>query len=166
MRALKQCLSKLVLLLLAAFPLLAGDAQAQDQQPDALQITHVEPSLSRVLTFEALQQLPFVEIATTTPWTDGVQLFRGVPLASILDLKSEDRKLHMRAANDYFITMPAEEVSDDYPIIAYMRNGAPMSVRDKGRYWVVYPFDQEPRFNDETHLSRSIWQLVEISIMR
>ena len=152
--------------LLVALLALAGIATAQEFPPDALRISYPETGESQVLTFEFLQSLPSVEIATTTPWTEGVQVFRGVPLAKVLELQATDRTLHMRAVNDYFITMPTAEVTDEYPVIAYMRNGVPMSVRDKGRYWLIYPFDSEPRFNDETHLSRSIWQLVEIKVFR
>jgi hypothetical protein len=42
----------------------------------------------------------------------------------------------------------------------------PMSVRDKGPLWVVYPFDDVPAYQSETIYSRSIWQLDRIEVVR
>jgi hypothetical protein len=41
-------------------------------------------------------------------------------------------------------------------------NGAPLSRREKGPYWLVYPYDSDPIFQSETVYTRSIWQLVSI----
>ena len=46
----------------------------------------------------------------------------------------------------------------------YLRNGEPMSVRDKGPLWVVYNFDSNPEFQTEVMYSRSIWQLDRIVV--
>ncbi len=144
----------------------AASAHAQQTLADSLRASYSDAALDRVYTLEELRKLPAIDIATTTPWTEGVQRFRGVALSTLLHLRPDDRILHMRAINDYFVTMPAGDLHEHFPIVAYERNGAPMSVRDKGRFWLVYPFDQNPRFSDETHLSRSIWQLVEIRVLR
>jgi hypothetical protein len=49
-------------------------------------------------------------------------------------------------------------------MIAYLRNGNPMPLRDKGPLWIVYPFDSSSDFQSETIYSRSIWQLNRIAV--
>jgi len=54
---------------------------------------------------------------------------------------------------------------EDGPLLAYLRNGETMSVRDKGPVWLIFPFDDEPKFQNEEYYSRSIWQLDQIEIV-
>lgn len=114
----------------------------------------------------ALVDLGAVEMVTTTIWTDGEQTFKGVPLSVILsDLGVSEGTIKARAINDYAIDIPAEEVvGQDWPIIAYSRNGGEMSVREKGPLWLVYPYDSDPAFKTEVIYSRSIWQLDRLEI--
>ncbi|CAN0586856.1 unnamed protein product, partial [Ectocarpus sp. 12 AP-2014] len=57
------------------------------------------------------------------------------------------------------VEVPVEDAVEDGPIIAYLSNGKPMSVREKGPLWIVYPYDSDPKFQTEVIYSRSIWQL-------
>lgn len=111
-----------------------------------------------------LRDLNTVQFFTTTPWTDGVQDFVGTPMADVIAGVNGGYHLRLTAINDYVVTMPLSVIAPDYPLIVYERNGAPMSVRDKGPYWVLFPFDSDPSFLTESMLSRSIWQLVKIEI--
>ncbi len=60
--------------------------------------------------------------------------------------------------------IPATDWVDGGPIIAYLQNGNPMSVRDKGPLWVIYPYDDNPDYQSEVTYSRSIWQLDRITV--
>ncbi len=112
-----------------------------------------------------LQNLGQVEFNTTTIWTDGVNTFAGVPLAAVLNrLGITSGNLRATAINDYAIDLPVSEVGDQAPIIAYHLNGAPMSRRDKGPLWIVYPYDSDGKFRSEIIYSRSIWQLDRIVV--
>ena len=71
----------------------------------------------------------------------------------------------MVALNDYKVVMPLSDVESDVPIIATRMNGAPMSVRDKGPYWIVFPYDQDARYQTETIYSYSIWQLNRLNVV-
>ncbi len=109
---------------------------------------------------EALVSMGPVEISTTTIWTDGVQTFTGVPLNTFLaEVNVSDGVLKATAVNDYAVEVPVTDAVADGPIIAYLNNGEPMSVRDKGPLWIVYPFDSNPKYQTEVVYSRSIWQL-------
>lgn len=112
-----------------------------------------------------LESLPQRTFRTTTIWTDGVQEFTGVALADLLrSLDASGKTVIARAINDYQIDIPVDEVSEEAPIIAYRMNGAPMSIRDKGPLWIVYPFDDNPRFQSEVAYARSVWQLAQIEV--
>ena len=78
-------------------------------------------------------------------------------------LKIEAELLEFMAINDYSITVPVSEIGQDNPMIAYARNGEPMSLREKGPFWLVYNYDADPAFRTETVYSRSIWQLDRIT---
>ncbi|WP_293576295.1 molybdopterin-dependent oxidoreductase [Phaeobacter sp.] len=119
-----------------------------------------------VLDLAMLEQLGRRSFETTTIWTDGAQRFDGVSLATLVDqLGLHGAALRATAINDYSVTIPLEDVSRDGAMIAYRMNGAPMSVRDKGPLWIVYPYDEDPRFQTEVIYSRSIWQLDRIEVI-
>lgn len=124
------------------------------------------PDGSRLASVDraALDALPQVAFTTTTIWTNGPQEFAGVPLAVLLDHYGiEAARLDLAAANDYTVTLPAEGIGPVHPVIAHSRNGAPMSLRDKGPLWLVYDYDSDPQFQTETIYMRSIWQLDRIT---
>ena len=49
-------------------------------------------------------------------------------------------------------------------VVAHLFNGKPMSVREKGPLFVIYPFDEQPQLKTSTYFSRCIWQLKQIEI--
>ena len=69
------------------------------------------------------------------------------------------------AINDYAVEIPVSDAVVGGPIVAYFLNGEPMSVRDKGPLWIVYPFDADPHYQTEVIYSRSIWQLDRIELI-
>ncbi|KAA2314350.1 oxidoreductase [Pseudooceanicola sediminis] len=112
-----------------------------------------------------LEALPAVTIRTSTIWTEGVQTFTGVQLIDLAAAVGTDAdELRAMAVNDYAVTIPGEDWVDGGPIIAYLNNGAPMSLRDKGPLWVIYPYDSKPAYQSEVAYSRSIWQLDRIEM--
>ena len=115
---------------------------------------------------EMLRALPAVSISTTTIWTDGVLMFTGVPLASLLEsLGSSGSTLRASAINDYTIEIPVDTLEANAPILAYEMNDAPMHRRDKGPLWVIYPFDSDPKYRTSQVHSRAVWQLDRIEIV-
>ena len=113
-----------------------------------------------------LRALGEVEFATSTIWTEGEQTFLGVSLKTLLEtIGVEDGTLKASAINDYSVEIPVADAVEGGPIIAYMRNGKEMSVRDKGPLWIVYPYDQNPDYKSEQIYSRSIWQLDRIEVL-
>jgi hypothetical protein len=113
----------------------------------------------------ALQAMPKTNFVTTTMWTEGEQTFEGVALYALLQtLNVTSGKVIASAINDYKIEIPLAEITPEAPIIAYLRNGEEMTVRNKGPLWIVYPYDSDPQYQSEVVFSRSIWQLNRIEI--
>lgn len=112
-----------------------------------------------------LEALPQHEFATSTIWTEGVVTFRGVLLRDLLTAAGASGEIvTLTALNDYSIGMPAAEATESAPLLAYLMNGQPMSVRDKGPIWLVYPYDADAEFRTEQTYARSIWQLDRIEV--
>jgi len=77
----------------------------------------------------------------------------------------DGQSLEMVALNDYAVTIPVADLEDAAPILATRMNGETMSVRDKGPYWVVFPYDSDPKYSTETNYARSIWQLNRLKVV-
>ncbi len=147
--------------------LCAWVAPASGQDVTGLQVTASSSQPDTVtLSLEALDTLEQAAFTTTTIWTDGETRFSGVPLKALLaHLGAQGRSVEMVALNDYAVTMPIAELEDGAPIVATRMNGETMSVRDKGPYWVVFPYDSNPKYSTETTYSRSIWQLNRLKVI-
>ncbi len=114
-----------------------------------------------------LEELGGDIIVTSTIWTDGVSEFEGVRLSKLVELLGVEKgDLVALAINDYSVKIPITDAYDYEPIIAYKRDGAFMSVRDKGPLWLIYPYDLDPDTNTELIYSRSIWQLDRLVVER
>ena len=123
---------------------------------------HGEVTLYRL---EDLKAFPVVSFETETIWTEGVQQFTGVSLVTLMgDLGVTEGTLVLQAINDYVVEFPVSGAVEGGPIIAYELNGAPMTRRNKGPLWFVFPYDSDPGYQTEKIFSQSIWQLVRITI--
>lgn len=115
------------------------------------------------LTLADFQRMQPKEIHTNTIWTQGVQRFKGVSLRQVLaQADIHEGTISAVAVNDYMVDIPVADLTDQAPIIAFLHNDQPMSVRDKGPLWVVYPYDSDKSFQTKVVYSRSIWQLNRI----
>ena len=112
-----------------------------------------------------LESLPQHEFATSTIWTDGVVTFRGVRLGDLLQAaRATGSTVTLTALNDYSVSMSMADAMADGPLLAFLMNGEPMSVRDKGPVWLVYPYDSDAAFRTEKTYAWSIWQLDRIEV--
>lgn len=160
-------------LALAAGLAISGAALALEPSRDAVVLTVsgaiTETNSGNAAEFDLAMLRDFepVEIRTTTIWTEGVQTFVGVELDDLMAaVGAEGEVLRAVALNDYAVDIPIGDAVDGGAMIAYLRNGDPMSVRDKGPLWVVYPFDSVEAYQTELVYSRSIWQLNRIEVRR
>ncbi|MGI3171487.1 molybdopterin-dependent oxidoreductase [Pseudooceanicola sp. C21-150M6] len=133
---------------------------------DPLRLTVMTGRHSFSFSDGGLRGLPAESFSTTTIWTEGTQHFTGVSVAWLLDyLDIDEGRLQLTAANAYQITIPVEELMTSKAILAYDRNGRPMTLRDKGPLWLVYPYDSGPEYQNEKIYANSIWQLEDINVV-
>lgn len=102
---------------------------------------------------------------TATPWYDSAKSFAGPTGKALLDaVGASGETLRVTALNDYVTEIPLSDFKDYPVILATTLDGEPMSVRDKGPIFVIYPFDEQPDLNNETYYGRSAWQVKSIEV--
>lgn len=153
----------LTLASLLATTLMGGTATAQDAS--LLTVTGADGSEVKRYDLNALQALGVESFETTTIWTEGKQTFTGVPLVALFkDIGVTSGEVNAIAVNNYSVPIPATDAVQGGPMVAFELNGMPMSVREKGPLWIVYPYDSKTDYQSETIYSRSIWQLDRLQI--
>ncbi|MBX3577040.1 MAG: molybdopterin-dependent oxidoreductase [Rhizobiaceae bacterium] len=114
-----------------------------------------------------LKALPGRSGQMETPWTDGQTRFEGPLLRALLDaVGAHGATLRITALNDYSAEVPVTDATDFDTMLAVSMNGEPMSVRDKGPIFMIYPFDTNPELYNEKYFSRSVWQIKSIEVIR
>lgn len=125
-----------------------------------------EPTQKRIeFDREMLMDLELFSVTTTTPWTESADVYKGPLLRSLLeklDIKAEN--ITISALNDYKAIVPVSDAYEYDVILATEVNGKPMSIRDKGPIFILYPFDQNPSLKNEVIYNRSVWQANKIDI--
>jgi hypothetical protein len=133
---------------------ISGDLDHQTEDATAGTVT---------LDLDILKSLDAKTFTTSTIWVEGDVEFAGVSLRDVLDYAgATSTVIGAIASNDYKVEIPADGVSADAPIVAYLMNGDEMSARGKGPLWIVYPYDDDAKYRTEVIYSRSIWQLDRI----
>lgn len=60
--------------------------------------------------------------------------------------------------------MPLADAMSYDVILAYKRDGEYLPVRDKGPFFVVFPFSDVPDLATETRFAQSVWQVHQITV--
>lgn len=131
----------------------------------ALEVTN-SPDHTAKLDRAMLHAMPQRTIKTSTIWTQGEQSFSGADLHELLAaLGIVQGTIRVVALNNYAVEIPVAEIQAGGAILADLRNDLPMSVRDKGPLWIIYPYDQSEDFRTEVVYSRSVWQVDRIEVL-
>jgi len=134
-------------------PLLAAD-------PVILTVTG-RVSTSKSFTKSDLEALGVRSVTTSTAWTDGPHVFEGVLARDVLAAAgaTSSPTVTASAINDYSIDIPLSDFTTYDVIFAWSMDGTPLTRRDKGPLWIVYPQDDVAELMDELYESRWVWQL-------
>lgn len=101
-----------------------------------------------------------------TPWTATATQFSGPLLRNVLNaVGAKGATIRLVALNDYASDIPIGDATDLETMLATRLNGKPMSVRDKGPLFLIYPFDLSASLYNEKYFSRSVWQIKEIKVL-
>lgn len=130
--------------------------------PDGSTQTHV-------YSIQSLTELSKTEYTTSTVWTESLDRFSGVLLWDMLahlgvDPEGWNGQITLEAIDGYSATLGPAHVDQTAPLLAILRNGRPMPLRERGPFWLIFPYDAEPAFRNETIYALSVWQIAQMSI--
>lgn len=113
-----------------------------------------------------LEALPQQSLSMRTPWYAQSRRFTGPLMRDVLMAAgAQGTVLKLIALNDYVVEMPFDDPQRHDVIIARLIDDKPLTVRDKGPLFVVYPFDSRPELRTAVYYSRSAWQLRTIEVL-
>jgi hypothetical protein len=153
---------------LSISPALAGALPAPAGQPILTisgLIDNTNAGQTAVLDRAMLDALPGRTTTTATPWYDGKVSFTGPLGSELLKLVgAHGTMVKVTAVDDYSSEIPLQDFLDSPVIFADMLNAKPMSLRDKGPLFIIYPFDIRPDFYNEAYFGKSVWQIKALEV--
>ena len=110
--------------------------------------------------------LPQATITTATVWTPRSR-FDGPRLVDVLKhVEAQGTEIHLRALNDYSISIPWGDMERYGVILAHSRNGVRMAASTYGPLWLMYPRDDFlTELSGRVAASRFIWQVNAIKVI-
>lgn len=112
-----------------------------------------------------LEALPSRVVETHTPWHRDKGRYEGPLIRDLLDaVGAEGDCLRIRALNDFEAQAPLADFYEHDVILALSRDGEPLSIRDFGPLFIVYPFDAHPELLTEAVRFRSVWHVEQITV--
>ncbi|MFV0934145.1 hypothetical protein [Pseudomonas jessenii] len=115
-----------------------------------------------------IENLPQTSITLELPESVGItgeHVWQGTPLSSLVALSGRKTdSLKIAALNGYSVSVPANDIDRYNPTLVYRRDGMLISVREKGPFLLIYPFNKFPELNQQIYLNRLVWQINEITL--
>jgi hypothetical protein len=132
-----------------------------------LQLIAADRTTTLELSLETLGGLPLTTIVTENEFANGKVAYRGPLVRDVLAQLGLDDATQVRliAANDYFVDIPTEDFRKYDAILAMQADGEPLSRRDKGPLWLMYPISDHAELKDPVYQRRLIWQVVRIEAL-
>ncbi len=140
--------------------------QASSVGAAELTVEHQSGAVSHSLSDERILALPTHSLVTASVWTKEPSQFSGPSLADVLALAAWDREsdVTLVALDDYTITLDAATILTHQPIMATHRDGARLSRRDRGPYWLIFNYDEIDELRNDRGFALSIWQIKTIRL--
>lgn len=146
-------------------PIVARPRSAQAAVRDTLKIHGPKVAREIILDDDTLAAFGAEVLATRTSWTEGVVRFGGVPLAKALRAAGvAGGSVRAIALNDYAVEVLADEAVAMDAFLARTMNGRALTVRDKGPFWMIFPWSARPELETASVRALSVWQLRELEI--
>jgi hypothetical protein len=151
---------------------LAGRAQALRAPGDAVvlsiggRIQRTNQGERAALDMAMLEALAQRSFTTKTPWFKQPRKFTGPLLRDVLSLVgAQGTTLRIAALNDYRIDVPSDDARRFDVVLARLLDDTPITVREKGPLFMIYPFDSDAALRNPLYYSRSVWQLKSIDVL-
>jgi hypothetical protein len=157
---------------ITALPLLPGPVRAALPVPKGRVVLTISGRIglrnageTARFDMDMLAAMPQHSFSTKTPWYPTACKFTGPLLRDVLAAAgAHGRTLRAIALNDYRVELPVEDASRYSVLLARLLDDKPMSVREKGPLFIIYPFDADETLRSERYYSRSAWQLKVIEV--
>ncbi|MEK9971206.1 MAG: hypothetical protein VW600_18895, partial [Ferrovibrio sp.] len=72
--------------------------------------------------------------------------------------------LFATAHNDYTATLPIADVVRYNAILAMNADGVPLTLREKGPLFIIFPYDSDKALQTDIIYVRSVWQLRRLDV--
>ena len=129
-------------------------------------VGHANRGNAATFDMAMLARLPQSSITTRTPWFSQARKFTGPLLRDVLaSVGVQGEHLRAVALNDYRVDIPVEDTQKFDVVLATQIDDKPMSVRDKGPLFIIYPFDSHAALRNALYFSRCAWQLKAIEVL-
>ena len=127
-------------------------------------LTGVDATHRRTLSLDELRAMPWTTVATRNIFNDKVVDYRGPLMRDVLARLGlgEARCVLLAAANDYLVEIPTSDFREWNVIVAMEADGFPLSPRETGPLWLIYPQTGHPELGGTIYAQRLIWQLVQV----
>lgn len=164
-------LRPLVLLLLALAPFSIAQASPLPAPTGRVLLTlsgdiaHVNVGDEAHFDRAMLEALPARVIETHTPWHRDRGRYEGPLIRALLEAVGADvEQVRIWALDHFEAEVPVSDFRRHDVILAMTRDGEPLSIRDYGPLFVLYPFDDHPELHTETIRFRSVWHVERIIV--
>lgn len=119
-----------------------------------------------VLTRAKLLELDQRTIRTSNIYIDGVAEFRGPGAYEVIDFigRAGADTVRITTATDTFIDVTLDELRRFGPILAMEMNGEPLTRRNRGPLWLIYPVDDFSELEKPTYYNRLIAHVQEMEL--
>lgn len=113
-----------------------------------------------------LAQLQQASFSTRTPWYAQARRFSGPLMRDVLAaVGAHGQTVRALALNDYRVDIPVDDARRFDVLLARLIDDKPMTVRDKGPLFVIYPFDMHAELRTAVYYNRCAWQLRALELM-
>lgn len=146
----------------AAALLISASAWALEPPKGAVVLTISGTGVQGEAKFDMamLAALPQHSFTTKTPWYPTARKFSGPLLRDVLAAAgARGSVIEAIAINDYKVSIPSADAQQWPMILARLLDDKPMTLRDKGPLFLIYPFDSDEQLHNSVFFSRSAWQL-------
>lgn len=122
-----------------------------------------------MVDLQDMAELPRSQITTSTVWTQTTDVYDGVMLLDLLmrngiDPSRASGTVTIEAIDGYSAKLDFTMIGPDAPMIADHRNGAPMPLREQGPFWLIFPYDDDGVYRQESIYAMSVWQINSIRV--
>jgi len=112
-----------------------------------------------------LQALDSGTIHTNNHVIEQVTEYSGPTLISLLEyVGATGTQVKVRAWDEYFATIPIADIKAYQVLLATHESGERMTIDDKGPFFIVFPFSDNPELKNDYYYSLSVWQIKEIVV--